>query len=593
MNGTLQLDIFYADDGLVLRTRLLGFAKAPSRLLVLGPTLVEGAANWIQNGYLNDVPQPSDAGKNDDYGLVNAVIAADGSTLAFGPHEHRRFRVAGRVVGRDALRDGLHVSTGYHMEGLALPPEGLELPPVFISWGAKPYPTLQRFARAIASEMGVRQHFGSGTNWCSWYYHYYNFCRVDLEALLEGLKKTPSPGLRAIQIDAGHSTAPGDWLSTNDRWPGGLQPAFARIAEEGYLPGIWIGPYMAGNRSRLVAEHPDWILRRHDGTPLIGITAYGEGKTWGYPDEEWYVLDSSHPGVTEHILGCISTLRAWGARYFKTDFLHWAFMEPGDDQVRRHTPGLTSLERMRVLFTAMREAMGQDAFWLGCLAPFPPMIGFADAVRTGGDNAAVWPADPNVSGHSASHLIQSSWAVQFLNGILWQNDADSLIIRDFHTELSTQETHTLAFWVAALGGAVNTSDPLHLCSAQRQRLWHFCAQGDLAGPAELPFWGMAEQNLSVIVRPYPSLGAWAVFIANISGETRHQSFDLAQVLDITSLATTPPLTLASWGTHGAGKLGAASELTATLPSHHHQLWWVTSRDQLPPSGLTLGGALLS
>ena len=586
VDGKLVFDIEETVEGLVLRARLLGFARAPRRLLVLGPAYVEGAVNWMQNGCLNDLPKPGDPAVLDDYGLVNAVISADGGTLAFGTHEHRRFRVAGRVIGRDALRDGLHVSLGYHLECLTIPAEGLDLPPLFISWGPRPYPTLQAFARAIAAEMGVRHRFAGGTHWCSWYYHYFNFCRADLEALLEGLKSHPSPDLRAIQIDAGYFTAPGDWLSANERWPGGLEPAFARIAEEGYLPGIWIAPYMAGNRSRLIAEHPDWILRRHDGTPVLGITSHGESKVWGYPDEEWYVLDSSHPGVTDYIVHCLRTLRAWGARYFKTDFLFWAFFEPGDDQVRRHSPGLTSLERMRNLFTAMREAMGEDAFWLGCLAPFPPMIGFADAVRTGGDNASVWPLDASLGGHSASHLIRSSWAVQFINGILWQNDADSLILRDFHTELSNQETHTLAYWVAALGGAVNTSDPLHLCSEERRRLWRFCAQGPIAGPAELPYWGLPGQDLPLIVRPYPELGAWAVLVANISGEARQQSFAWPATIGMAG-----PVSIAAWGLNGIGGFATSSELVVRLPAHGHQLWWVSASGLPPPDGLTLGGAL--
>ncbi|MEO8616822.1 MAG: hypothetical protein ABI600_16900, partial [Luteolibacter sp.] len=287
-----------------------------------------------------------------------------------------------------------------------------------------------------------------------------------------------------------------------------------------------------------------------------------------------------------YIVHCLRTLRSWGARYFKTDFLFWAFFEPGDDQVRRHTPGLTSVERMRNLLTAMRDAIGEDAFWLGCLAPFPPMIGFADAMRTGGDNASVWPFDLSAGGHSALHLIRSSWAAQFINGILWQNDADSLILRDFHTELSSQETHTLAYWVAALGGAVNTSDPLHLCSAERRKLWRFCAQGPLADPAELPFWGLPGQDLLIIVRPYPELGAWAVLVVNISSEARQQTFTWSAALGIAG-----PVFIAAWEPIGIGEFTTSPELVVHLSAHCHQLWWVNTDCLPPPVGLTLGGAL--
>lgn len=587
VDGILVLVAHATGKGLSLRGTLLGFPRAPRRLLLLGPARLNGAVTWMQNGQPRQLVKPTDAPVEDDYGLVNAFISADGGTLAIGPHDHRRFRVAGRIVGRDTLAEGMHVSMGYHLESLAIPEGGLELPPLFIAWGARPLPTLRAFAQEIAAEMGARHRFGPGNHWCSWYSEYYNFCLADLEALLDGLAACPSPGLRAIQIDAGYFTSPGDWLSPNHRWPGGLQAAFTRITEAGFLPGIWIAPYMAGVRSRIVTENPDWILRRHDGTPIVGLHAHGEEKVWGYPDEEWYVLDSSHPGVAEHILNSLQTLRSWGARFFKTDFLFWAFMEPGDDQVRRHTPGLTSMERMRALFGAMREAMGEDAFWLGCLAPVPPMIGFADALRTGGDNAAVWPLDPMVAGHSATHLIQSSWAMQFINGIFWQNDADALILRDYHTGLSDIETHTVAFWVAAMGGAVNTSELLYKCSPARRQLWRFCTQGPDASPADLPFWGLPGHPLHLIIRSYPQYAAWAILVVNTSGETQIETFNFSSLLKSDS-----PLSLAAWGPENSGQLEIDHERRIELPAHHHRLWWASARDEAPPLGFTLGGACM-
>ena len=570
VGGVVVLRISSTVTGMAVSAKLLGFTRGPQRLLVIGPAKVEGATRWAQNGHLHPLPARRDAPVDDDYGLVNALIADDGTTLAFGPRDLRRFRVAGRVTGSDTLSDGMHFSMGYHLEGLAVPEEGLELPALYVTAGTKPFSTLKAVAKTLAEEMGARRRFGPGNHWCSWYSHYFNFSRSDLEGFLDGLKTFSQPSLRAVQIDAGYFTAPGDWLSPNEKWPGGLEPAFAQIAAAGFMPGIWITPYMAGNRSKIIAENPEWILRRHDGTPVLGLVAYGEEKVWGYPDEEWYVLDSSHPGVTAHIVHCLCTLRGWGAKFFKTDFLFWALFEPGDDQVRRHRPGLTSIERMQTLLSAMREAIGEDSFWLGCLAPFPPMIGFADAMRTGGDNASRWPLDPDHSGHSALHLIRSSWAMQFANGVLWQNDADALILRDFHTDLAPHEVLSLALWVAALGGAVNTSDPLHECAADRQRLWGFCTQGPAAGIADLPYWRMPDHPLPVIVRPYPELGAWGVLTVNISVEKQREVFPIAELIG--SKATVKG---AAWGPDGIGLLETVFELTAALDPHHHRLWWVT------------------
>lgn len=588
--GTLELKLISADSGIELHGKLIKFSHAPSRLLLLGSARVQGASHWLQNGYLRPFPNSLEAPVKDDYGLVNAIVSSSGHTLAFGPHDLSQYRVAGLVTGSNAYTNGFFFSQGFHLENLPIPPEGLTLPTLSVSAGQKPFPTLRNVARKIATKMGARNRFGAGNHWCSWYQHYYNFSHTDLTLFLAGLKNDSSaaPNLRAVQIDAGYFTSPGDWLSPNERWPDGLAPAFTSIAEAGFLPGVWIAPYMAGNRSKLFAEHSDWILRRHDGSPVIGIEAHGEDKTWGYRDEEWYVLDSSHPGVTEHIVHCLKTLHQWGAKFFKTDFLFWAFFEPGDNQVRRYAPGLSSMQRMRTLLAAMREAMGVDSFWLGCLAPFPPMVGFADALRTGGDNASIWPVDLNHSGHSASHLIHSSWAMQFINGILWQNDADALILRDTHTKLSDEETVSLALWVAALGGAVNTSDPLASLPFKRKDLWRFCTQGSSAGMVELPFWGLSQHALPVIVREYPEFKAWSVLIVNILGTPMEESFNVSELIGVTSAVQIAP-----WSCDSIGKLEPATTLRVMLPSHHHCLYWVSAIDKLPPPGFTLGGALLS
>ncbi len=49
------------------------------------------------------------------------------------------------------------------------------------------------------------------------------------------------PPIRYFQIDAGYFPSTGDWLECTERFPLGLQEAFERINQAGYLPGIWVG----------------------------------------------------------------------------------------------------------------------------------------------------------------------------------------------------------------------------------------------------------------------------------------------------------------------------------------------------------------
>jgi alpha-galactosidase len=58
----------------------------------------------------------------------------------------------------------------------------------------------------------------------------------------------------------------GDWVC-GDRLPNGLEPVFAYAREKGLLCGLWMEPERAGPGSKLVQQHPEWIVTRY-GKPL-------------------------------------------------------------------------------------------------------------------------------------------------------------------------------------------------------------------------------------------------------------------------------------------------------------------------------------
>jgi len=76
--------------------------------------------------------------------------------------------------------------------------------------------------------------------------------------------------------------------------------------------------------------------------------------------------------------------RAWGFRYLKLDFLYAGAL-PGV----RHK-NLPREQAYRDALQVMREAMGDDAYFLACGAPIIPSLGLCDALRIGPDVAAKW-----------------------------------------------------------------------------------------------------------------------------------------------------------------------------------------------------------
>ena len=317
-------------------------------------------------------------------------------------------------------------------------------------------------------------------HWCSWYYYYSNFDFPQLAEFLDGLETISPPPLKYIQIDAGYFQSVGDWLDDFHLFPGGIKRAVELIQSRGYKPGIWIAPYMVGCRSKLFREHPDWVLKKRDGSYLVNAECFNEPKIWGYQDEEYYVLDTSHQEAMKYIRSVFRTFREWGVELFKTDFMFWGIADSRD--ILRATPGKTSVEYFRDFMSCIREEIG-DAYWLGCIAPFLPMLGYPNAMRIGGDVGAGW----SDGGFGPVNMIQELAADNYFNGVYWQNDSDAVMLRNYHIYLKDHEIQSLALLQAVSGGAVYTSETLHKLSADRLELFRFIQPPPEIKQANLPF----------------------------------------------------------------------------------------------------------
>ena len=159
--------------------------------------------------------------------------------------------------------------------------------------------------------------------WSSWAYRYET---MDQQTRSVSCRIPETPGLPFRWHRTGsrlHHVHIGDWLTPNHRWPGGLRQAADTIRENGFLPGIWIAPFIIGDHSEVYRNHPDWILRDRNGDPVIMLRSYTEPKQWGNSDCNYFVLDASHPDAFAWLTEVFTTLYAWGFRFFKTDFMLW------------------------------------------------------------------------------------------------------------------------------------------------------------------------------------------------------------------------------------------------------------------------------
>jgi alpha-galactosidase len=438
---------------------------------------VEGIRSYLRNGYQSwdgsffvEPGTPAGDGppaKAPTLGFaMTALLPHDGpDAVVLGFSRHDRFQSHFRFGG-SASAPTVDVETLWDR----VPHDGtVEAESLVIFDDEEVEEALRRWSRIIAEESPLPPRVPDRriTGWCSWYNLY---AAIDERLILEHLgaaskfRDQRNVPLDVFQIDDGFTPEMGDWLDVKPQFPRGMKPLIADIATAGFTPGLWIAPFLVGNRSRLFAEHPDWVVQSTSGGPLVHMKFYGEFR-WHKRSEEYYVLDVTHPDAAAYIRQVFRTWRHdWGTRYFKTDFMN-AGMEYGPKEARWHEAGLSRVAIWRRMAAIIREEIG-DALWLGCGCPLWASVGLIDAARIGRDIGVSWRGD-----YSAESLLRDQLTRNHASGILWQADPDCVLLRDRFHELSDEEVRSLLLFASLSGGVLMTSDRLDEIGGERGDLF--------------------------------------------------------------------------------------------------------------------------
>ncbi|MEX2557541.1 MAG: glycoside hydrolase family 36 protein [Actinomycetota bacterium] len=384
--------------------------------------------------------------------LVTLVGDPDGAfCLGFdgGDRHDGRFRVRGAEIVAEAYLGGAVLGPG----------ESRTLHAIQIERG-EPAELLQHWAAWAGQASRARRDASHRVGWCSWYQYFGDVTEDVLRANLADAGDWP---IEVFQLDDGYQTQIGDWLRCSDAFSSSLERIAADVASAGFVPGLWLAPFLVSPRSRVAADHPDWIVRTPAGTPVVGLV----NAAWG---GEQHVLDTTHPDVLSHLEALTHTLVGMGWRYLKLDFTYAPAL-PGDAR----DPSRTPAERVRLGFDALRRGTGDEAFILGCGAPLGPCIGVVDGMRIGPDIAPYWTPRRSVGGGGDdAPAILNAWrntlARSFMHRRLWLNDPDCLVLRRRGTRLTGRQRLAWTHAVAASGGIVVLSDDLHQLDPQAHDL---------------------------------------------------------------------------------------------------------------------------
>jgi alpha-galactosidase len=318
---------------------------------------------------------------------------------------------------------------------------------------------------AVARENNARDTLASPVGWCSWYYFYQTATEVDILSNMRWAKeRRDALPLDIIQIDDGFQAEVGDWFTSDvDSFPMGMVRLSKQIRESGFMPGLWLAPFLAKPGAQLLNDHPAWILRNRWRLPT------NPGFTFGTLSR---VMDVTHPGFLEHLQELISKIsQEWGYDYLKLDFLYAGAL-PGV----RFDDTKTRAQALDRALCVIRESAGENVLLLGCGCPLGSGVGIFDMMRIGPDVAPSWlpsyrgiefllknePGSP-----SARNAMQAAINRSFLHGRWWVNDPDCLLVRDQDSQLTEAEVKSLATIISLTGGSLFISDDLPSLNEQR------------------------------------------------------------------------------------------------------------------------------
>lgn len=203
------------------------------------------------------------------------------------------------------------------------------------------------------------------------------------------------------------------------------------------------------------------------------------------------------------------------------------------------------------------------------------MLGYVEGMRVSGDISPKWEASAN--------MFDETKGDQHINNVWWQNDADAMIIRNKYSNLTEEETKSMALWIGMVGGVINTSDLFHEIPKNRNDLFRFLEQGNTKLTARFPFIDKAEK-LEVLVKEYPSKKSWAVLFVNRGNEKVMKDYR------VKDLIVNNNAYVFNWDVDKVEKLGNNQKISLTLYPHKSRLIYL-SMDGITPDKINLNGKL--
>jgi len=295
----------------------------------------------------------------------------------------------------------------------------------------------------------------------TWYNHYLTIDEKMMMDDIAALGSTPNlinsffvkRGKPAVfQIDDGWECMVGDWRPHEQKFPHGMAALAADIEAKGYIPGLWIAPFVTLPGAPVVAEHPDWLLRDKTGAPVSA----GWNPGWG---GNFFCLDLSLPEVQDYLYALFKTIiDEWGYRYLKLDFLYAGMLPGGRGEGWKHYDAA-----LRRITSIRSNRAGLPVAFLACGSPIESTAPHMPLMRVGADTRERWeyPA-ARLIGHqgrpSAKVNMGHTLARALLDHTALLSDPDVVFCRMERTSLRENEKFLIGLVAKMFASQIMSSD---------------------------------------------------------------------------------------------------------------------------------------
>ncbi len=386
------------------------------------------------------------------------VFSYGGCSVMFAfPHANRYFTSCRVSVdeGEDCLI--LRVRPGV----LLMPGKEMDSQELWVSWGEKAEELIGQF---VVENGVMKERKKTPAVYCTWYYYGLTVSAADVRENLQQIGKRQIP-FDVFQIDEGWEKVLG-WWEPNERFPVSMEALAGEIRQAGLTPGLWTSPFIAHEISPIWQQHPEWRLCKRDGNPCL----------FPMNDTVYQVFDITNPAVWEYVRQMYVTFtRDWGYAYHKLDFTRAAVIYEDADFYDK-TIGLP--EAYTKAMEAVRRGIGENSYLLVCGGLYDPLIGIADAQRTGSDVLSMWKSNINKDGKTVPFTVKQNLLRYYMNA-WWDNDPDALMLRRqekmtrglrlTYGLLNDEEVKTVTVNQYAGGGLLSSTEPL--AQIDEDRLW--------------------------------------------------------------------------------------------------------------------------